>query len=76
MCSLVKPNSIQYDRTEVLDDIPVDRQVCECTGGENDTNITDRASIASIACGTIELVGNIRDGAEKNNSEKRRLLGF
>ena len=39
MCSLVKPNSIQYDRTEVLDDIPVDRQVCECTGGENDTNI-------------------------------------
>ena len=62
--SLVKPQSIQYDWTDVcvgvLGDIPVDRHLCESTGGENDTNITDRVS---IACGTTKLVGYIRDGA-------------
>ena len=63
--SQVKSHSIQYNRTElcvgvVLDNIPVDRRVCGSTGGENNTIITDRAS---IACVTIKLAGSIQDKA-------------
>ena len=46
----LKLNSIQY--MVVKDNIPVDRHVCEYTGGENDTNIIYGAS---IECDTIEL---------------------
>ena len=42
------------------DDTLVDRRVCGYTGGVNDIDITDRAS---IACGTSRLVGNIRAGS-------------
>ena len=42
------------------DDTLVDRRVCGYTGGVNDIDITDRAS---IACGTSRLVGSIRTGS-------------